>query len=1478
MSEIINYGKVVVTIDGEWDSKKPYDRLCIVTYNGLSYLSITDGLVGTPPPNSSNWKLLSVKGDKGSKGDQGPKGSKGDKGDPGINAIQYRNITVFKTSESRPTINGGEWDIENNILTLPEGWSTEDELVAPVWMSIGTFSSLNPTNPQWTVPVKITGEKGNNGADSNNGEFIYCLTKNQSVQPPTITNVNEDGYVPTGWTPSPTGISETSQVEWFAYRKKDDEGNWMNFEDPAIWAKWGVDGLDGDGVQYIYRVNNGSALRNPIEEFNIDINSDEYQQLGEFQDIEYIPTDWTDNPSGVDSTNTHEWCCKRKFRNGKWEAYSNPSLWSKYGKDGTDGTNGIDGENGISILVKYAKTDSSSVIPTLNKTNKNPGSNWSSIIPTFNSPEALWEIQAYVDYKGNLVKISTSEGEVYGWCDPILKSGVAGENGVVPNYKSTYYCKADSIPNKPTYTKLSDVEASDTWLDYPNDSGQWWQSTALIDGVSEEIISWGNVLQVNGQDGDAQDGKYWETRFAASNDDSIPEIDKSKRDPSTSNVTWIKVDGNTPPPTIPEGGSLWQTWAELQPGGSTLVNAWSDPYRINGERGPRGYQGATGEPGPAGASGIPGVSIDVLYCLGTETKYNANSAPNGNSYEGWYWNVPDVTETYKYIWCSQGKKVYTDNTGENYTYEWGTPFRLSGLNGLGEKGVGIVDVKNYYAVNNSSTKAPNKSDYGEEGVIPTLNENTPYLWNYEVIEYSDNTKKETTPQVISVVGANGRNIIEIVEYYLISDKETGITIEDNSWSTEPIYPNDTTPYLWNYEEVIFDKGESIKTDPIRIGNYSKGEKGAIGKTIYPAGIYNNSISYKTTETTCPYVLDTTDGNYYILNADKWEAGQYITPSQSYESNPNLFWTKMDFYEAIFAKIGIINNGLFGSAVFNGDYMFSQQGIDVAGVYSANYELFNPNDPYNASNAFRPNICINFKTGEIWLSAGKVNADKDGNVSMTGKITAEGGSKLGAWFTWADGTISTKENADNGLPMIQFNPDGSGHLCNKNISWDTNGNLFIGGLNDSDETTPPTVTIGDGAWVTTADGSVKAANNNALFNKDGSGYLGGIDENNNYKGLSWNKKGDVTLHGKALMKPVFIELDSEVSESVVPTNFNVTLEESVYIFKNPSIPTFGLNDGAIQEVYQRIYISWFTNTLNSLLKNGETFNCTIINHSDAILSFYINNENVIIPVRKVIDPITSVSNYQLIENNTYDSEIIDDIFQFIYVTPGSKLILQIEKYNEVTKVYIDNISDFKLTFNEEGSTGYSRNIRLVSLNYDMNTERNFLRPVASLDNKIVGNNINNNLRLNYSNIIRTSEYFERSKGKLKFYPVDILKIDYNNKDYLQLSPYPSYLEFEIGTSYPYMIQHCINSVIVNNILGYDANPIVINISETTYTKLQAIIYCPDADVSFKSNELEVVLNEDLIFTFSEETLNSLLRLVYNSSNVFYDVFCTIKGIE
>ena len=160
--------------------------------------------------------------------------------------------------------------------------------------------------------------------------------------------------------------------------------------------------------------------------------------------------------------------------------------------------------------------------------------------------------------------------------------------------------------------------------------------------------------------------------------------------------------------------------------------------------------------------------------------------------------------------------------------------------------------------------------------------------------------------------------------------------------------------------------------------------------------YNNDTVYITDENKAPYVLDTTDNNFYVLNAQmSWKGSEQNnkTPSQDYTINKEKYWLKFDAFEAIYTKIGIIANGLIGSAVFNGDYMFSQQGINPSSsnAITTHYENFNKDHIYDGT--FTPNIMFDFKTGAGHLAAGKIkfNADGSGSLGNGGLIWNANGS-------------------------------------------------------------------------------------------------------------------------------------------------------------------------------------------------------------------------------------------------------------------------------------------------------------------------------------------------------------------------------------------------------------------------------------------------------------------------------------------------------
>lgn len=66
----------------------------------------------------------------------------------------------------------------------------------------------------------------------------------------------------------------------------------------------------------------------------------------------YNGISWTDDPTGVAVDNMYEYVSTRKKKLGKWEAFSTPSLWAKYGEKGAQGEQGPRGADGTSVTIK----------------------------------------------------------------------------------------------------------------------------------------------------------------------------------------------------------------------------------------------------------------------------------------------------------------------------------------------------------------------------------------------------------------------------------------------------------------------------------------------------------------------------------------------------------------------------------------------------------------------------------------------------------------------------------------------------------------------------------------------------------------------------------------------------------------------------------------------------------------------------------------------------------------------------------------------------------------------------------------------------------------------------------------------------------------------------------------------------------------------------------------------------------------------
>ena len=671
-------------------------------------------------------------------------------------------------------------------------------------------------------------------------------------------------------------------------------------------------------------------------------------------------------PSGTDGITP-----QLKIEDGRWLlSMDKGQTWQDIGQatgdPGQNGTDGKNGSDGLSIKLMYAKSSSVNTPPVVNKTNTNPGSAWSTTVPIHTSSEIIWSITASF-------RDSTLIGE---WSDPVQMTGEKGQDAIIPSWKTYVYKLSDSKPSKPTGNSPS----PSGWEDYPTTSGSWWQCIGTVNGETGLVTEWSEVIPVNGRDGQAQDGKFTEFRFA---------VNTSNSNPPTLNATVRTPSGwSVVPPERSKDGYLWMTTATINPD-DTLNTNWTTPVVISGENGTNGTDGIPGTPGEDGRT----TYFHIKYSAVANPTSSSQMTETPSTYIGTYvdFTQADSTDPSDYTWARfegiQGEKG-----------EQGIP----GTNGEDGK-TSYLHIK--YSNDGGATFTGNN---GED----------PGSWIGIYVDYNINdsddpsdykwTKIKGEPGVTGDPGPAGKDGVDglpgigIEVRYCLGTTTTyegtstpGTTRQPTGWDLAVPTPTEETPYIWfiqarvNYTSNTDKVGtiEGSWSTPTKLSgtNGLNGENGSKGQIIYPEGIYNVNTVYQGTADKTPYVYDSNDANYYVLNiVGTWQGTLHSNESPSTDTSNS--WIKLDAFEAIYAKVGIIANGLIGSAVFNGDYMFSQQGIDSSGQASTQYQNFNPETP--TGGAFTPNILFNFRTGAGHMAAGNISFETDGNI-YTKNISVNG---------------------------------------------------------------------------------------------------------------------------------------------------------------------------------------------------------------------------------------------------------------------------------------------------------------------------------------------------------------------------------------------------------------------------------------------------------------------------------------------------------
>ena len=194
------------------------------------------------------------------------------------------------------------------------------------------------------------------------------------------------------------------------------------------------------------------------------------------------------------------------------------------------------------------------------------------------------------------------------------------------------------------------------------------------------------------------------------------------------------------------------------------------------------------------------------------------------------------------------------------------------------------------------------------------------------------------------------------------------------------------------EYMSFRKKENGKwgafSDPKLHANYAKGEDGLPGpagergRMPYPAGFWNADIEYTATDDIAPIVYYEAGSTYYVMRRTATIIG--VNPMEDYRDNPTTsYWIPFEKYKAIFTEILMANFAKLASAVFYGDYMFSQHGKDANGNDTTNYGLFDPTKIGQSNCPFTPNLLLDLLLGKFMGLDVDIQGGKIGDLKIEG---------------------------------------------------------------------------------------------------------------------------------------------------------------------------------------------------------------------------------------------------------------------------------------------------------------------------------------------------------------------------------------------------------------------------------------------------------------------------------------------------------------
>lgn len=491
----------------------------------------------------------------------------------------------------------------------------------------------------------------------------------------------------------------------------------------------GKDGKDGK-TQYTHIAYANSA--DGSKDFSVSDSNREY--IGMY--VDFIPNDSTDPTkyawSKIKGANGENGTPGKPGADGKTPylhiAYAN-SADGKTGFSTTDGTNKLY----IGQYTDYTQADSTDATKyTWTKIKGEQGER---------GPQGVPGLQGIQGPKG--------EQGIQG---PQGNTGATGPQG--PAGQSTYFhIKYSSVANPTSSSQMTETPSTyiGTYVDFTQ-----------ADSEDPKKYAWSRFQGVQGPQGtqgipgtNGANGKTSYLHIKYSNDGGKTFTGNSGEDVGTYIGTCVDYNQSDPASV----GSY--KWAKI-----------------------KGEQGATGPQGPAGSSGR-GIKTITEYYLISSTKTGITT-----ELSGWSTSIPTMTATNKYLWNYE-KFTFTDNTTATTTPkiigiygDKGTtgatgpqgpqgnagatgpqgpqgatgpkgPQGATGATGpQGATGNGIKSITNYYLAT-ASGSGVSASTSGWTTTVQAITASKKYLWNYEVVTYTNGSTYQSAPCIIGAYGDKG---------------------------------------------------------------------------------------------------------------------------------------------------------------------------------------------------------------------------------------------------------------------------------------------------------------------------------------------------------------------------------------------------------------------------------------------------------------------------------------------------------------------------------------------------------------------------------------------------------------------------------------------------------------------------------------------------------------------------------------------------